>query len=525
MRKKTNKNINLTLPATISDFSQDTENEQFSRAKLKVCHNQETVDHRYFTDKCRENLFKSLPYTPIVSCFDEKADDFKGHAVEQQIFGIVDPCRDYTFETDEQGQEWCVCDVVLYTERPDSVGKIAQKIVGHSHSLELDPNSVKYEILYDEKKHFKRIEFTEAKFIGLSVLGEKQKPAFSGSVFFNYDESFEAKMKLLKDYCESNKEGEEEQKMDYKDFMQLSYGEISTKLDQGLNKLYSNDGFAWIRDIYSDRVVFTLHYFTSNETKMLMANYSVSENGEINFDENTIQEVRVAYEPVAVITTEEASTIAEVDETAVDAAASNDEEEEKKEEISCKTSGEEEEDEKEEEISCEVEEEEDKEEETSYETPEEKDDDDDNDDKTSCETITETEDNDFTAENQEEVSETTNEQESVQEESNSTAFSESERAEFEALKREKKVNLLDSYKDYLLEEEYNTFFANLDNYENDELELELLKKYKAVNSQKIDEVSNKVNRAFAYNSILNHNNIKDEDPIADFIKQSKNKRR
>ena len=522
MRKKTNKNINLTLPATISDFSQDTENEQFSRAKLKVCHNQETVDHRYFTDKCRENLFKSLPYTPIVSCFDEKADDFKGHAVEQQIFGIVDPCRDYTFETDEQGQEWCVCDVVLYTERPDSVGKIAQKIVGHSHSLELDPNSVKYEILYDEKKHFKRIEFTEAKFIGLSVLGEKQKPAFSGSVFFNYDESFESKMKLLKDYCESNKEeGEEEQKMDYKDFMQLSYGEISNKLEQGLSKLYSNDGFIWLRDIYSDRVVFTLHYNKSDENKMLMMSYSLNEDGELILNEEAVQEVRVVYEPVV---TEEVSIIAEEDETAVDAAASNKEEEEEeetsceiseeeKEEISCETSREK--DDEEEETSCEIsEEEEDKEEkETSCETT------------TTVITETETENSDFTAENQEEVSEIVDEQEPVQEESNSTAFSESERAEFEALKREKKVNLLDSYKDFLTEEEYNTFFANLDNYENDGLELELLKKYKAVNSQKIDEVSNKVNRAFAYNSILNHNNTKDEDPIADFIKQSKNKKR
>ena len=107
MRKKKNKNfeVNLTLPAVISNFTQDDENEKFSRAKLRVFHSGETVDHRFFTPKCREQLVKSLAYTPIVSYYDKDKDDFVGHATEQQILGIVDPCREYTYETDEDGVE------------------------------------------------------------------------------------------------------------------------------------------------------------------------------------------------------------------------------------------------------------------------------------------------------------------------------------------------------------------------------------------------------------------------------------
>jgi hypothetical protein len=35
-----------------------------------------------------------------------------------------------TFEEREDGNEWCICDVVLYTERPDMVGDLAKKVVG-----------------------------------------------------------------------------------------------------------------------------------------------------------------------------------------------------------------------------------------------------------------------------------------------------------------------------------------------------------------------------------------------------------
>lgn len=90
--------------------------------------------------------------------------------------------------------------------------------------MELDPSSVKYIINYDEKRHFKNIEFTAGKFVGVSVLGNDQKPAFTGSEFFAYNEQFENKMKLLREYCEAKHDqiNDGGNKMNLQEFMKLS---------------------------------------------------------------------------------------------------------------------------------------------------------------------------------------------------------------------------------------------------------------------------------------------------------------
>lgn len=216
--------INLSWPATLSDFSTDNALENFTRGKLKVFYKGETADHRYFSDEFSEQLVKTLPYTPVVSHYDKEKDDFVGHATEQDIYGIVDPCVEPSFETDDDGKEWCVCDVVLYTERPGEVGEIASKIIGHKQSLELDPKTVKYNVNYDERRHFKNIEFTAGTFIGVSVLGDSQSPAFTGSEFFTYNEDFENKMKILKDYCERKNDSTDNggSQMNLQEFMKLS---------------------------------------------------------------------------------------------------------------------------------------------------------------------------------------------------------------------------------------------------------------------------------------------------------------
>lgn len=68
----------------------------------------------------------------------------------------------------------------------------------------------------------------------------------------------------------------------------------------------------------------------------------------------------------------------------------------------------------------------------------------------------------------------------IQQEAPSTAsFAESERAELEKLKREKKIALITSYEKSLTSEKKAEFEENVDNYSEEELEVELLKEYKA----------------------------------------------
>ena len=520
--------INFSWPAQLSDFAKDTVQENFSRGRLKVFYKGETADHRFFSDSFSEELIKSLPYTPVVSYYDEEKEDFVGHATEQQVLGIVDPCIEPSFEEDEEGKVWCVCDVVLYTERPDRVGDLAKKIVGHKQSLELDPSSVQYKINYDEKKHFKNIEFTAGKFVGVSVLGNDQKPAFSGSAFFACDENFENKMKILREYCEKqNDQLEGGNEMNLQEFMKLSWGEVSTKVEQAVAKEYQNDAYCYIVDMFEDAAIVRFYYYMESGSKLMKIKYTCDDNGNVCLGD--IVEVRVAYEEVV----EVSNTATEVEQVGVENATEDikeDEEEKESEVVEEKDekdedfveSKEEDEEEVTEESSDEKEEEE---EEFTEESPKE----DEEDDKVVCaacgDEVNEDEEEKSTAEaadvSNAEVTETErvvsdgDEQVSTEETNTSSAsFTNSERAEFEALKREKKINLLNSYKESLSEEEFNNFLGSIDSFEEKDLEIELLKAYKASKDKEP-----KKTRAFAFAPILENKNA-ERNSIDDFIRSN-----
>lgn len=62
------------------------------------------------------------------------------------------------------------------------------------------------------------------------------------------------------------------------------------------------------------------------------------------------------------------------------------------------------------------------------------------------------------------------------------SFTDSERAELEALKKEKKLTLIKNYEEYLTDEEKENFKSHLDDYTEGSLELALLKIYKESSS-------------------------------------------
>lgn len=501
--------INFSWPACLSDFSKDTAQENFSRGKLKVFYKGETADHRYFSDSFSKELIKSLPYTPVVSYYDEEKDDFVGHATQQQILGIVDPCVEPSFEQDEDGVDWCVCDVVLYTERPDKVGDLAKKIVGHKQSLELDPSSVKYIINYDEKRHFKNIEFTAGKFVGVSVLGSDQKPAFTGSEFFSYNEQFENKMKLLREYCESKHDqiNDGGNKMNLQEFMKLSWGDISVKVEEAIYTEYQEEAFTQIVDMFDDCAIVRFYSYIDGSCKLIRVRYTCDDNGVVTL--GIVNEVHVTYEDIKTA----------IEETGVEQATElpnikpSDEPKEKSDADDFKKG-------------CNAE--------SSEPDDEEKQDKEDNEfkDEDSKEPSNDKTDDvvdaacadaatDAAQVTNAEVTET-NEKVSVEneqikeEDSSTTSFAESERAEFEALKREKKIDLLNSYKEYLTDEEYGDFESRIDTFEVDTLEVELLKKYKS----HTERTPQKTMRAFALTSQQNENA---RNPLDDFVRKNLNR--
>lgn len=177
--------ISLSVPATIYDFGEMeslTNNKYVTHAKLKIFYVGETGDKRRFTKEFSDQLLTTLPGTPVVAYFDFEDDDFIGHNWEQYVFGYVPETATIEY-IQENNKTFALTDVLLFTGRPDNVGYIAQKIIGKQHSLELDPKTVEY-VMVKTQGEIESITFTKGDFIGLSVLGDDEKPAFEGSSFF-----------------------------------------------------------------------------------------------------------------------------------------------------------------------------------------------------------------------------------------------------------------------------------------------------------------------------------------------------
>ena len=506
--------INTSIPAILTDFEQ-TGNEQFSRAKLKVFYIGETADKRLFTEDFSKSIVKSLPYTPVVSHYDKEKEDFVGHAEQQNIYGIVDPLIKPTFEEIE-GKTWAVCGVVLYTERPDETGEIASKIVGKPHSLELNPKTIQYKLNYDKYRKLKNIEFTSGEFVGVSVLGSDQQPAFTGSGFFAMDADFSNKMDLLKNYL---KNCAEENRMDARilNFVELSWGEKTSKLYDALDATYGN-GCTWIVDMYDEYLVCHLYHPETESCELVKVNYSFDDNGECTL--GTVVPVRVVYEEVKepnpnaslengngengeptepVASGEGEAPVSGNAQVEEGAAASeppvdgltNAEENPANSEPEGAGEGEGNAEPTNEPANLE------------------------NQPAQEGEPLNpSTED----LSNATTTAEQTNEpnKEGVDGQSDTSTFTESEKAELEALRRNEKVNLVNSYASDLGEEVIAKYLADVDNFTKDELELALLKQYR-----ELEKTAKKPTmKAFR---IINENNTNSRRTIEELVAQYKNK--
>lgn len=365
---------------------------------------------------------------------------------------------------------------------------------------------------YDDKKHFKNIEFTAGHFIGVSVLGKDQKPAFTGSAFFSADETFEAKMKLLKEYCEQKNEETQsgEDTMNFTEFMKLSWGDISEKVAEVLGNEYNEEYYWYIVDFFDDNVIVKMYSYLDGKVSLNRVGYSVDDNGIVTLGK--VNEVHVVYEDVPDVTPATNATLSENNEgktveeneaqvtepvtptveqateqtssTDVNTAAQEGQAPSVQPEEQAVTS-------QASDVSSDV----------------------NNASLNNTEVPTDVKDAapssegtaDTAAQNtfvQTATSEKVSADEQAKEEnSSSAALTDSERAEFEALKREKKEKLIDSYKDYLSEEEFNDFSVRVDSLQFEELETELLKIYKKKQEEQEETEVNE--RAFTLYSLLN----------------------
>ena len=277
--------MNYSIPTYLSDFSVQDDGRTIS--KLKVMYIGETADGRIFDEEFSNKVAATLPDCPVVAFYSDIKKDFLGHNSTQYVFGHVPSNAEYYFEKDEEDDKtWLVTNVILYTDRNDNIGTIASKIVGHPHSLELDPKTVSYEFIKVNGKT--KIHFSEGRVFGLSVLGTEERPAFTGSAFTNCSltdiEGMKEKFENFFQHLEEESRGGQmnEKISEFESLMnaaELSYSEQARRVYDALNAELGDDTYAYIEEIYETYVIANTYNLSTDTESYLRVEYSIGEDG------------------------------------------------------------------------------------------------------------------------------------------------------------------------------------------------------------------------------------------------------
>lgn len=283
--------MKFSIPTYLSDFSAQEDGRTIAR--LKVLYVGETADGRIFDEEFSKEIAASLPDCPVVAFYSDIKKDFLGHNSTQYAFGHVPSNAECTFDKDEEdGNIWLNTQVILYTDRTDNIGTIANKIIGHPHSLELDPKTVSYEFIKVDGKT--KIHFSKGRVFGLSVLGTEEKPAFTGSAFLNCSvadlegmkEKFENFFQHLE---EESRGGQMDEKISkFESLMntaELSYSEQMRLVAEKLRAELGDDTICYIEQMYGSFLIANTYCFSNGEEKFLRVNYSIGEDGLVTLSE------------------------------------------------------------------------------------------------------------------------------------------------------------------------------------------------------------------------------------------------
>lgn len=166
---------------------------EISKARLRIFYKGFNRNQGYITDEFAEKLLSSLPYTPVVGIFNDLVKDFGGHNQDRnvaKIYGVVpqDPHFAWEDHLDLDGvmRTYACTDVYLFTGRYDA----AKLIPGKQQSMELDTKTIRGDWQVINEYGQEGFVYTDAQFIGLSVLGDDKTPCFEGSAFYELVSQF-----------------------------------------------------------------------------------------------------------------------------------------------------------------------------------------------------------------------------------------------------------------------------------------------------------------------------------------------
>lgn len=174
-----------TLNVELTKFSKSSD-KSFSLGRARVFYLGPNRNRTIITEEVAQQMIRSIGGTPVIGIFNANKDDFEGHGEGQSAYGFIplEPNATKVEITEELlglpvKRVYYEVDVVIWDGRfPE-----AAKILGEEKSLsmELNPETIQGEFEVYEDKHY--VRFTNAEFIGITVLGNDKTPCFKDAGF------------------------------------------------------------------------------------------------------------------------------------------------------------------------------------------------------------------------------------------------------------------------------------------------------------------------------------------------------
>ena len=198
---------------------------QFAKIRIKAYSTALTA-HGYYSTKAQlKKASKSICNKPLLVYVNPFTDDFEGHE-DDGLFKKEIPCgfvpneesANIKFEKDEDGTVFLVCDAYIWAMYFENVKEIFERDGGEK--------SVSVELLAieTEDKDDGTIELKEFSFTGITLLGEKIRPAVDG-----------ASAKLIKNSSTSTNAEYEKAKVEFEKILYNSVKQESVETDSFFN--------------------------------------------------------------------------------------------------------------------------------------------------------------------------------------------------------------------------------------------------------------------------------------------------
>lgn len=210
-------NENFSLPVQF-ELEDNPIDDRFLKVKIFIAHTGENLNNSKFSKETLDEMSKTLAGIPIVGYIKEEADgrkDFDNHRQKIVVkdgkvdvvysghaYGFIPEANNAQFEI-RSGREWLTVEGYVWTKFRDSISIILDGNGVKSQSMEIEV----FESFVDDEG---LVNYVNARFSGLCILGDEVPPGMTGStieLFSHKNEILNEFRSMMKEFSKKKEDG------------------------------------------------------------------------------------------------------------------------------------------------------------------------------------------------------------------------------------------------------------------------------------------------------------------------------